>query len=108
MPTMFRALFIATLAVSLTACSFPRETEPERTATEQLLFSTAMDRVGAALALEMNKETKVYVEEKYAEGTDAKYLIATIRDLDIAIKHFAVHYPIDEVAAKVIPLRAAV
>ena len=80
MPTMFRALFIATLAVSLTACSFPRETEPERTATEQLLFSTAMDRVGAALALEMNKETKVYVEEKYAEGTDAKYLIATIRD----------------------------
>ena len=80
MTPMFRALFIAAIAVSLTACSFARETEPERSATEQLLFSTAMDRVGAALALEMNKETKVYVEEKYAEGTDAKYLIATIRD----------------------------
>ncbi len=80
MPTMFRAFFIATLAASLAACSSARETQPARTATEQLLFSTAMDRVGEALALEIRKETKVYVEEKYAEGTDSKYLVATIRD----------------------------
>lgn len=77
---MFRALFIAAIAVSLAACSGARETEPARSATEQLLFSSAMDRVSEALALEIRKETKVYVEEKYVEGTDTKYLLATIRD----------------------------
>ncbi|MDP4795558.1 MAG: hypothetical protein NWR87_01475 [Rhodospirillales bacterium] len=80
MLTMVRALFIAALAVSLAACSFARETQPDHSATEQLLFSAAMDRVGAALALEIPKDSKVFVEDKYAEGTDSKYLVATIRD----------------------------
>lgn len=80
MSTIFRALCITAIAVSLSACSIARETEPARSATEQLLFSAAMDRVSEALALEIRKETKVFVEEKYVEGTDTKYLLATIRD----------------------------
>lgn len=80
MPTMFRALFVVIIAVSLSACSAARVTEPDRTATEQLLFSRAMDRISEVLALEIRDNSKVYVEEKYVEGTDTKYLLATIRD----------------------------
>ncbi len=70
MPTIFRALFFVVIAVSLNACSIARVSQPERVATEQLLFSRAMDRVSELLALEIREDTRVYVEEKYVEGTD--------------------------------------
>lgn len=80
MPTPFRALAILILALSVNACTVARVTQPDRVATEQLLYSRAMDRLSEALAIEIRDDTKVYVEEKYVEGTDTKYLVASIRD----------------------------
>ncbi|HEX6960054.1 MAG TPA: DUF6655 family protein [Ferrovibrio sp.] len=78
---MFRSLVLAaTLVLLLTACSNRRETEPERTATEQLLFSTAAERAADKLALSIAEGEKVFVDATYAEGLDSKYLIGTIRD----------------------------
>jgi hypothetical protein len=70
----------AALLAILAACSGARETEPGRTATEQLLFSVAAERAADRLALVIPAETRVFVEPAYIEGTDSKYLLSTIRD----------------------------
>jgi len=62
------------------ACAKNRETEPARTATEQLLFSSAVDRVSDSLALEIPTGSKIYMDAQYVEGKDTKYLIASLRD----------------------------
>lgn len=78
---MFRSLFLpAALCLLLTACSTQRGTEPARTATEQLLFSTAAERAADKLAFSLPEGSKVFVDPAYAEGTDSKYLLGTIRD----------------------------
>ena len=81
---MRRTVSSAGLALSLTlslgACSLVRETEPGRTATEQLLFSTAVDRAADALTLNLTAGTKVFVDPAFVEGTDSKYLVGTVRD----------------------------
>jgi hypothetical protein len=75
-----KALPAAAMLVALAACSGARETEPGRTATEQLLFSTAAERAADQLALAIPAETKVFVDPAYVEGIDSKYLLSTIRD----------------------------
>ncbi len=75
-----KALPATALLVALAACSGARETEPGRTATEQLLFSVAAERAADQLALAIPAETKVFVEPAYVEGTDSKYLLGAIRD----------------------------
>lgn len=78
---MFRSLFLpAALCLLLAACSTQRGTEPARTATEQLLFSTAAERAADKLAFSLPEGSKVFVDPAYAEGTDSKYLLGTIRD----------------------------
>lgn len=69
-----------TLAAALSACSTVRESQPGRTATEQLLFSAAVDRVCEKLALQIPAESKIFVDASYVEGTDSKYLVASLRD----------------------------
>jgi hypothetical protein len=64
----------------LGACSTVRESEPGRTATEQLIFSTAIDRVCDQLAIQLPTNSKVFVDATYVEGTDSKYLVASLRD----------------------------
>lgn len=64
----------------LAGCSSMRESEPGRTATEQLLFSTAAERAADKLAFNIAEGTKVFVDAAYVEGTDSKYLISTLRD----------------------------
>lgn len=68
------------LCLVLAACSTQRSTEPQRTATEQMLFSAAAERAADKLAFNMQEGTKVFVDATYAEGTDSKYLIGSIRD----------------------------
>jgi hypothetical protein len=80
MPMTRRALLATALLLALAACSGGRETEPARTATEQLLFSVAAERAADQLALNIPAETKVFVDPAYVEGTDSKYLLSTIRD----------------------------
>jgi hypothetical protein len=83
---MFRVLPFAAMLV-LAACSTPRESEPGRTATEQLLFSVAAERAVDQLALDIPADTKVFVDPAYVEGTDSKYLLSTIRNR--VLKHGA-------------------
>lgn len=68
------------LLLGLAACSTVRETEPGRTATEQLMFSTAADRAADQLAFILPEGARVFVDASYAEGTDSKYLLGAIRD----------------------------
>jgi hypothetical protein len=75
---MLRFLIAATLA--LAGCSSARESEPGRTATEQLLFSVAAERAVDRLALDIPAETKVFVDPAFIEGTDSKYLLSTLRN----------------------------
>jgi hypothetical protein len=74
------ALIFAVLLLAAGACTQMRESEPGRTATEQLLFSAAAERAADALAVRIPKGSKVFVDPGYIEGTDSKYLLATLRD----------------------------
>jgi hypothetical protein len=78
---MFRPV-VAILAAMLllTACSSKRETEPPRSATEQLLFSAAADRAADKLAFVLDPGTRVFIDGTFVEGTDSKYLLSAIRD----------------------------
>lgn len=78
--TVARAAATVFLLFALSACSTLRESEPGRTATEQLIFSTAIDRVCDKLAINLPENSKVFVDATYVEGTDSKYLVATLRD----------------------------
>ena len=75
-----RAVATGAALCALAACSTLSESEPDRTATEQLLFSSAIDRVCEKLAIQLPEDSKVFVDARYVEGTDSKYLVATLRD----------------------------
>ncbi|HEY4135896.1 MAG TPA: DUF6655 family protein [Alphaproteobacteria bacterium] len=66
--------------IALSACSSARESNPPRTATEQLLLSSAADRAAERIALNLPAGSKVFVDATNFEGTDAKYAIGAIRD----------------------------
>lgn len=74
------ATTFAIAALALGACSTERQSNPSRTATEQLLISTAADRALDALDLSIPDGTKVFVNAEHFEGTDSKYAVAAIRD----------------------------
>jgi len=78
--TAARALAAALLLLALSACSQLRESQPGRTAAEQLIFSAAIDRVCDKLAIQLPANSKVFVDATYVEGTDSKYLVASLRD----------------------------
>lgn len=74
-------LFIVCLIVLLVAgCSTERESDPARTATEQLLISTAADNAAGQINLDIKPGTKVFVDATNFDGTDAKYAIALLRE----------------------------
>lgn len=78
MPRSFWPLFAVLL--SLAACSSAKESNPQRTATEQLMISTAADRAAERLTLDIPRGSKIFVDATNFEGTDGKYAIAAIRD----------------------------
>jgi len=73
-------LAAAGLALLAQACTEYRISEPGRTATEQLLFSTAVDRVASGVALDLPDGEKVFVDRTYVDGPDGLYLVAALRD----------------------------
>lgn len=75
-----RATVLLAMVLGLAGCTTARETNPARTATEQLLVSTAADHAADRLELGLPKDTKVFLDAQYFEGTDQKYAISTIRD----------------------------
>lgn len=77
-----RVLFlVGILALSVCAgCTTTRQTDPQRSATEQLLISTAADHAADEIKLDISSGSKVFVDATNFEGTDSKYAIAAIRD----------------------------
>ena len=69
----------ALLAALLSGCSTDRETDPPRSATEQLLISTAADRAAESLTLDLGPQRKAFLDASNFEGIDGKYAIAAIR-----------------------------
>src|SRR5690348_16523070 len=67
-------------ALLLGGCSTVRDSQPPRTATEEMLISAAADRAAKALQPHFAPGAKVFVDAQYFEGTDDKYAISAIRD----------------------------
>lgn len=76
---MRHAILLAAVLM-LAACSTATESHPPRTATEELLISTAAERAAAGLDLSIPKGAKVFLETSNFEGTDSKNAIAAIRE----------------------------
>lgn len=72
-------LLILAAGSSLAACTTERASVPQRTATEQLLISTAADRAASELSLAIPKNTKVYIDRQYFQGYDEGYALNAIR-----------------------------
>ena len=81
MPPHFLSRLLPCLAVPLLlgACTTERASVPLRTATEQLLISTAADRAASELSLSIPKSTKVYIDRQYFQGYDDGYALNAIR-----------------------------
>lgn len=73
-----RIWMIVSLALLLAACSTERQTEPQRTATEEMLISSAADRAVGALKLDVGGKT-VFVDASNYKGLDAEYTVAAVR-----------------------------
>lgn len=81
MPTPVRRISAAALiAIHLAGCSSTRETTPERTATEQILLSRAVDRAVARLEVRLPPGTAVLIDASRFEAYDRGYAISAIRD----------------------------
>lgn len=63
----------------LGACTTERSSVPMRTATEQLLISTAADRAAADLSLSIPKGTRIFIDRQYFQGYDDGYALNAIR-----------------------------
>ena len=68
------------LAVAFTGCTTIQTTTPARSATEQLLLSTSVDRALADVDLGIFANKKVYLDTNYFDSYDPKYATGTIRD----------------------------
>jgi hypothetical protein len=66
--------------LALGACTTTRETSPQRSATEQLLISTAVDRAVEGMDLKIPQGTKVFLDAEQLEGSDGKYAAGAMKD----------------------------
>jgi hypothetical protein len=69
------------ICVFLTGCTQTELTKPKRSATEQLLISTAADRALAQADLSIVSGKKVFVDKTYYDSTDKEYVLGEIREL---------------------------
>jgi hypothetical protein len=68
------------LALLLGACASTSETNPARTATEQLLVARAADRAVEGLILPIPTGSRVFVDDAYFRAESAAYAISAIRN----------------------------
>lgn len=78
--TLLRILAVLCLALAIAACSTRRESNPQRTATEQLLISAAAERAADRVKLDLPPDAKVFVDATNFEGLDGKYAVAAMRE----------------------------
>jgi hypothetical protein len=74
-------LAIFTLGLMDTSCTTYDETNPSRSATEQLLISTAMDRAMTNGNLIVFNGKRVFVDPTYFASYDQQYALGEIRDV---------------------------
>ena len=72
--------FALGVSLFLAGCTTQRATSPQRTATEELLISTAADRAAEKLADGIPTNIKVYLDTNYLSGPDANYAALSIKD----------------------------
>jgi hypothetical protein len=72
--------FLAVLLIAVAGCTQTTLTAPQRSATEQLLLSTAADRAIGSTNLAMFDGKKVFFDTTYFDSYDAKYVEGAIRD----------------------------
>jgi hypothetical protein len=77
--TFLKNALLLAAVVAGAGCHFVKITEPKRSATEQLLLSTAADRAVREVDLSSLKGKKVYVEEEYFKSYDEGYALGAIR-----------------------------
>ena len=75
--TLFLVMAFACIAAS---CSTVNQSQPPRTATEQLLISRAADHAAERLAVKLPPKTAVFLDTSDFEGFDQKYAIGTLKD----------------------------
>lgn len=73
-------ILILALLLLLTGCTTVKTTTPPRSATEQLLLSTATDHALQKTGLEIFAGRTVFLDTTYFDSFDAKYVLGTIRD----------------------------
>jgi hypothetical protein len=73
-------LFLIFAALAGSGCASYKSTSPPRSATEQLLLSTAVDRAMASADLALFANQKVFLDTTYFDSYDSKYAIGEIRD----------------------------
>ena len=76
---MRRATALGLAALTLAACASTTETNPGRTATEQLLMARASDKAVEGLSLPLPSAASIYVDETYFQGEGTRYAISAIR-----------------------------
>jgi hypothetical protein len=82
-PLGWCGIFLACLGAAALlgpGCVQLKKTDTTRSATEQLLLSTAADRAAAAADLSEFSCKKVYLDTTNFEGYDSKYAIGALRD----------------------------
>ncbi|HUS34212.1 MAG TPA: DUF6655 family protein [Verrucomicrobiae bacterium] len=76
----FVTIVSAAAMLALSGCTQTGLTNPKRSATEQLLISTAADRALAQVDFSIVRGKKVYVDPSHYNSEDEDYVIGSIRD----------------------------
>ncbi|WP_377805477.1 DUF6655 family protein [Azospirillum sp. A29] len=87
----------------LAGCSTSHITTPARSATEQLLISTAADQAAERLAGKLAVRGSIYVDSAGVEGYDTKYAVSAVRDA--LLRHGAAMAENRDKAATIVELR---
>lgn len=77
---MARLLAVIVLTGLVGACASTTETNPSRTATEQLLVARAADRAVEGLTLPVAPGTTIFVDETYFRAESSPYAVSAIRE----------------------------
>jgi hypothetical protein len=80
------AWILALMAVvaPLSGCASSRSSHTARTATEQVLLSSAIDRALTNVSFEQLRARKVFLDDKYLDSVDKGYLMGTLRHRALA------------------------
>lgn len=84
LPLPFSVVLLAA-GLGVAGCSTSRESFPQRTATEQLLLSSAADQAVQRLTLDITPGAKVFVDATNFEAIDGRYAIGAIRERLMAL-----------------------